>query len=186
MRLASFLLAAAALAAPAAAQTPVDLPRFDSIELMGGGDVTVRHGAVQRVTFTEAEAGQAVFEVERGKLRIRACRRSCRNQRLKVEIVTPRLDAAAITGGGTIQFRAGLPPRDNLALAITGGGRIDAAPLRAGNVAASIRGGGTIDAGTAGALAVSIVGGGRVLYCGDPAKTVSVHGGGTVSKSCKR
>ncbi|MFN3389673.1 MAG: GIN domain-containing protein [Allosphingosinicella sp.] len=186
MRFATLLLAAAALAAPAAAQTPVDLPRFDGIELRGGGDVTVRHGAVQRVTFTEAEAGQAAFDVVRGKLVIRACRKSCRNQRLRVEIVTPRLDAAAITGGGTIRLAAGLPPRDNLALAVTGGGRIDAGPVRAANVAASVKGGGTIQAGTPRALAVSIAGGGSVHYCGDPAKTVSVHGGGTVSKSCSR
>lgn len=184
MRLASALIAAAALAAPAAAQTPVNVPRFDSVELRGGGEVVVRHGSVQRVTFTASQPDQAAFEVERGTLVIRACRRSCRNQRLRVEIVTPRLGAAAITGGGSVQLAPGLPPRDRLALAITGGGRIDASRLRAGNVAASIKGGGIIHAGTPRALAAAIHGGGSVRYCGEPAKTVSVHGGGTVSRSC--
>lgn len=185
MRLA-FFLAAAALAAPAAAETPVDVPAFDGIELRGGGDVVVRHGPVQRVTFTATHPDLVAFEVERGTLVMRPCRRSCRDQDFRVEIVTPRLGAAAIHGGGAIRFASAFPPRGNLALAIHGGGRIDAARADARSVAASIKGGGTIRTGEARALAVSIHGGGSVRYCGDPAKTVSIHGGGTVSKGCAR
>ena len=186
MRLASFLLAAAALAAPAAARTPVNVPAFDAIQLRGGGDVVVRHGPVQRVTFTATHPNLVAFAVERGTLVMRPCRRSCRDQDFRVEIVTPRLGAAAIQGGGAIRFASGVPAGGNLALSILGGGRIDAARSDARSVAASIKGGGIIRTGEARSLAVSILGGGSVRYCGDPAKTVSINGGGTVSKSCAR
>ena len=205
MRKTSLIFALAALAAPAAAQTPVDVPRFGGVSVHGGGDVTVRHGAVQRVSFTATHPDLVEIKVERGKLVISPCRRSCRNQRLKVEVVTPTLDSAAIHGGGHLRIERGFPRRDDLALAVHGGGRLDAARAEADDVsaaihgggvivtdaprslAASIHGGGVIKTGAPASLAVAIHGGGTVNYCGKVgSQTVSINGGGTITESCGR
>ena len=63
-----FLLAAAA-SAPALAVEPVPVPNFRSIELHGGGTVTVVPAAVQRVTFLEGSPQFTRVRVDRdGKL----------------------------------------------------------------------------------------------------------------------
>ena len=205
MRKTSLIFALAALAAPAAAQTPVDVPRFDGVSVQGGGEVDVRHGAVQRVSFTATHPELVEIKVERGNLVIRPCRRSCRDQRLKVEVVTPSLDAASIHGGGHLRIERGFPRRDSLALSVHGGGRLDAqhadaddvaAAIHGGGViatgaprslAANIHGGGVIRTGAPRSLAVAIHGGGTVNYCGKlGSKTVSINGGGTISESCSR
>ena len=180
-----FLATAAviALAAPAAAQTPVRVGAFDSIELRGGGEVIVRFGREQRVTLVAGDPNLASIEVDRDRdLVIRPCRSSCRNQRLRVEVVTPQLNAVAIHGGGQIRTEGAFPARGSLALAVNGGGTLDARSLRADAVAAAINGGGRIRTSPARTLAAAIRGGGAVLYTGDPRTTVSIDGGGTVSR----
>lgn len=175
--------AAIALAAPAAAQTPVRVGAFDSIELRGGGEVIVRYGREHRVTLLSGDPNLASIEVDRDRdLVIRPCRTSCRNQRLRIEVVTPALNAVAIHGGGSIRTEGTFPARGSLALAVVGGGNLDARSLRADAVAAAINGGGRIRTAPARTLAASIRGGGAVLYTGDPRTTVSINGGGTVSR----
>lgn len=182
------ILAAAALAAvcaipSATAQTPISVGRFDSIELRGGGELVIRHGPRQSVTLLSGDRALAGFDIERGnRLVIRPCRTSCRNQRLRVEIVTPELEAVAVHGGGTIRAEGGFPAEDNVAVAIHGGGTIDTRAVRGRNVAASIVGGGLIRVAAERSLAASIVGGGAVRYVGDPRTTVSINGGGTVNR----
>jgi hypothetical protein len=172
-----------ALAAPAAAQTPVRVGAFDSLELRGGGEVVIRHGREQRVTLISGDPNLASIEVDRdGDLVIRPCRRSCRNQRLKVEVVTPDLGAVAIHGGGVIRTEGAFPARGSLALAVNGGGILDARAIRADSVATAINGGGRIRTSPARTLAASIRGGGAVTYTGDPRTTVSINGGGTVTR----
>ena len=171
------------LAAPAAAQTPIRVGAFDSIELRGGGDVIVRHGREHRVTVTGGDPNLASIEVDRdGDLVIRPCRRSCRNQRLRVEVVTPELEAVAIHGGGQIRTESGFPARGSLALAVNGGGALDARMLRADRVAAAINGGGRIRTSPERNLIAAIRGGGAITYTGDPRTTVSINGGGTVTR----
>ena len=180
------LLAAAtlALAVPAAAQTPVAVPAFDSIELRGGGHVTIRHGARQRVTLVRGNTEMTQFRVDRnGQLTIQACVRRCRNYDLRIEIVTPEVDAAAIHGGGAIRTEGSFPGQSSLAVAINGGGAIDVRSVAARNVAASIRGGGVIRTDARDSLAASINGGGAITYLGNPTTTVSINGGGTVSRA---
>lgn len=175
--------AAAALAAPSAARTPVRVGAFDSIELRGGGDVVVRHGRTHSVTIVGGDPNLALIEVDRdGDLVIRPCRRSCRNQRLSVEVVTPELDAAAISGGGTIRTEGAFPARGSLALAVNGGGTLDARSIRSDSVAGAINGGGRIRTSPARTLAASIRGGGAITYTGNPRTTVSINGGGTVTR----
>lgn len=181
------ILAAAALAGLAAipgatAQTPISVGRFQGIELRGGGEIVFRHGAQQRVTMLSGDRAQAGFDVDRqGTLVVRPCRTSCRNQRLRVEIVTPRIEAVAIRGGGSIRAEAGFPAADDIAVAIHGGGTIDTRAVRSRNAAAAIVGGGLIRVAAQRSLAASIMGGGAIRYVGDPQKTVSVNGGGAVT-----
>jgi hypothetical protein len=186
-------LAAALLAAPlvaavsaipgAVAQTPIEVGRFDSIELRGGGDLVIRHGARQSVTMLSGDRALAGFDVDRdGTLVIRPCRTSCRDQRLRVEVVTPVLEAVAIRGGGTIRTEGGFPAAANVAVAVHGGGTIDARAVPGRNVAAAIVGGGLIRVAARDNLAATILGGGSVRYLGDPRTTVSVNGGGAVTR----
>jgi hypothetical protein len=182
------ILAASALAALAAipgavAQTPISVGRFDEVELRGGGDIVIRHGAEQRVTMLSGDRALASFEVDgQGRLVIRPCRRSCENQRFRAEIVTPRLEAVAIRGGGTISAEGGFPAEDNVAVAIHGGGTIDARAVTGRRVAAAIVGGGHIRVSAERNLAASIIGGGAIEYVGEPRKSVSILGGGAVTR----
>lgn len=182
MRMTMIAALAASLAAmPVPAQTPVAVPAFDSIELRGGGEVTVRHGTVQRVTFLRGNADTTKFSVDaQGQLRIDACRRSCRGYRLELEIVTPELEGAAISGGGVITGEGDFPDRGMLALAVSGGGAIDLTAIEAGDVAAAVRGGGAIRTHARDSLTASISGGGAIAYRGDPRVTSSIEGGGAV------
>ena len=176
-----FALGLLLAAAPAAAQGPVAVPSFDSVELQGGGHVVVRHGPTQRVTIIRGNSEMTRFRVERDRLEILACVRSCRNYDLQVEIVTPDIGGLAIRGGGAIRVEGRFPRRDELAIAVTGGGAIDARLIEAGDVAASISGGGSIRTHASARLAASINGGGAVRYRGDPETTVAINGGGSVT-----
>ena len=176
--------ASALLAAP----TPVPASGFDSIELTGGGRVSVRHGESHRVTLLHGDLRTSRVEVVRDgdgdpRLVIQACRSSCRDYRLEVEVVTPRLDAASIRGGGEIEIEGIFPDRESIALAVTGGGEIDARPLRAASVVAAVRGGGTIRAEPRESLVAAVSGGGSILYSGSPNVVQSVSGGGEVTRA---
>ena len=174
-------VAALVAAAPAAAQTPVAVGAFDSIELQGGGRVIVRHGPAQRVTLMRGDLETTRFTVNRdGKLEIDACVRTCRNYRLEVEIVTPALDALAIKGGGEMRTEGAFPRSNALALAVEGGGEIDATSFESAHVAAAIDGGGSIRTAARDTLAAAIDGGGEVRFRGDPRVSSVINGGGMV------
>jgi hypothetical protein len=172
--------------APAAAQTPVSVPAFDSLELRGGGRVTVRHGAEQSVTLVRGDPAITRFTVDRdGRLRIDACTRTCRDYDLRVEIVIPELDAVAIEGGGTIRADGRFPERRALAIAVSGGGTIDMSAVSTADVAASVHGGGSITTHARNSLAASINGGGSVRYLGDPSVSSAINGGGSVAPASR-
>jgi hypothetical protein len=179
----AFAVLALALAAPASAQTVVPVGAFDGVSLLGGGEVRLRHGPVQKVTLIQGDPTVSSLRIENNKsLVIRACRTRCRNYKLVVEIVTPRIEAVAITGGGSVVSGPGFAAQRSLAASITGGGTLDLDSLAARDVAASIRGGGLIRTDARESLAVSIHGGGSVTYLADPQTSVAVHGGGTVRR----
>ncbi len=174
-------LAAPFAVAPAPAQTPVAVPAFASIELRGGGVVTIRHGSSQQVRLVRGNSETTRFSVDgQGRLRIDACRRSCRGYRLEVEIVTPDLEGAAISGGGAIRAEGDFPDRGRLALAVSGGGAIDFTAVESRSVAAAVRGGGAIRTHARDSLMASISGGGSIAYLGDPHVTSAIEGGGAV------
>lgn len=180
MRILTLLALAAALPLASASAEPVPVAGFRSIELVGGGTLIVRPGSTQRVELVEGSRGVSDFEVRNGTLRIRACRTSCRDYRLRVEVTTPRVEGLAITGGGSVRVQPGFRPQDRLAVAITGGGSIDADAVQANGVAASIRGGGSIDVHARSTLTASVQGGGSIDYRGDPRVTTAIQGGGSV------
>jgi hypothetical protein len=170
---------------PAVAETSVPLSRFDSVELIGGGEVILRHGPAQKVTLLEGSTDLTDFTVdENGRLSIRACVRTCRDYDLKVEIVTPTLEAAAVRGGGSIETRGEFPAQNSIALAVEGGGGIDLRRVSVEEVAAAVTGGGVIKTQASQQLAAAIHGGGQITYCGNPSITSSVNGGGVITRGC--
>ena len=187
---AALALAAFAAPAPAAAQTVVPVAAFKSIQLRGGGEVRLRHGPVQRVTILEGSTAYTTIALKNDDRRrnpdqlvIDACNRNCpRNYKLKVEIVTPDLTAAAVAGGGAIRTVGGFPAGDTLAVAVNGGGHIDVRSARTDTVAAAVNGGGTIFAQPRASLAAAIRGGGEIRYWGNPSVVTSVQGGGVVKR----
>lgn len=178
-----------ALSAPASAAEVVPVPAFDEVQLMGGGDVVIRPGPVQRVTILNGSSQFTSMRVTgqgRGggdKLEIRACNRRCQGRYdLRIEIVTPDLSAVAIHGGGRIVIAPGLPGRNDVAAAVKGGGHIDIRALPARDVAAAVHGGGAILVRPQATLAAAINGGGSIRYWGNPQITTAINGGGTVSR----
>lgn len=187
MRLALLLSAAVLAAAPtvAAAQTVMPVDKFDSVELLGGGTITIRQGPVQRVTMIRGDRDVAGFEVvDRGqgrKLIVSSCRGFCMgSHHLEVEIETPSLNGATINGGGHIVAEGAFPAQGAVSAVIHGGGIIDikAVPAQAASVV--IHGGGKILVAAQNSLSASINGGGSIRYVGQPTVSTSIHGGGTV------
>src|SRR3954452_6512125 len=90
--------------APVFAAEVVPVSAFRSVQLRGGGEVTLRPGPVQRVTIVEGSAQITHFRVDRdGQLRIDVCDGNCpRQYRLRVEIQSPQAPDVAIAGGGLI------------------------------------------------------------------------------------
>jgi hypothetical protein len=176
-------VAAAALAAPSVAQTPFRVAAFDSLRLVGGGEIILRYGAEQRVTLLSGDPAVAAIEVGRdGDLVIRPCRRSCNQRNFRVEVVTPSIDAVAITGGGRIRSQSGFPARASIALAVTGGGDLDARALPAASVVAAVQGGGRIATTAERSLVSAVNGGGAIVFRGDPSRTTTINGGGSVTR----
>ena len=186
-------------AVPATAADVVPLPRFKAVELRGGGEVVLRHGPVQRVTIIEGDrnisslevAGPSERRVGRNTFRnsgeslvIRACEERCpRNYRLRVEIVSPEVTAIAISGGGTVRTVGTFPRTGAVALAVSGGGVLDARTLTADAVGASVSGGGLINTYPRSSLGASVRGGGTIRYWGNPSVGQSVRGGGAVVRA---
>ena len=175
---------AIAAAAPALAVEPMPVPAFRSIELHGGGIVTIVPAAVQRVTLLEGTTQFTRVRVERdGKLVIDSCNQICpRDYRLRVEIESPRVLGLAIDGGGVMTSANGFAPQNELGVAVNGGGKIDARSISAAHVGAAVNGGGVIMVRARSALGATVNGGGEIRYWGDPAVATSVQGGGAVRK----
>jgi hypothetical protein len=174
-----------AATAPALAAEVVPVPAFRQIELSGGGEVLVRPAAVQRVTITSGDSRSTRVRVVRdGRLEIDVCEPSCpRNYRLQIVVDTPRIDAVAIKGGGTITAAPGFKAQRDLATAVLGGGRIDARSLGAVHVAAAVNGGGEILVSPQSSLAAAVRGGGQVRYSGNPQVSSAISGGGVIRRN---
>lgn len=173
---------ALAVSAPAISSEIVPLPHIKSIELRGGGKVTLVPGANERVTILEGSSHVTHLYVERdGQLVIDTCNGECPpSYRLSVEIEAPRVPDLGVSGGGRISASSGFPAQRHLSAAVNGGGTIDARALEAGNVSAAVNGGGELLVRARATLAGAVNGGGHVRYWGNPHVTAALHGGGSV------
>jgi hypothetical protein len=181
MRASNLMLAALASVATAGeAQAPAAASTFQSIELRGGGTVTVRHGPVRRVAVRSGGAGRAI-RYEGDKLVIDRCGRPCpAGHRIEVDVTAPSLAGLAVTDGGTIQLVDGFPSQAEVAAAVSSGGTIDMRRLGAARVTAAVAQGGRIFATAGRELTAAVLDGGLVTYWGNPKVTSSVRRGGAV------
>ena len=177
-------MAAFAASAPALATEVVPVPAFRSVQLRGGGEVSIRPGPVQRVTIVEGSSRITRFRVERdGKLRIDVCDGNCpRQYRLRIDLQSPSAPDVAIAGGGLIRASAGFPAQRQLSAAVSGGGKIDMLAVSASSVNAAVHGGGLISVRPHSSLSAAVNGGGQVRYAGNPTVSSAINGGGSVHR----
>jgi hypothetical protein len=182
----TLLLAAAVLPFAASADTVVPAPRFDSVELEGGGHVVIKHGDVQRVTILKGSTQFTHIATEwmqPHKLKIDACNADCpREYDLEILIETPDMVSVAISGGGHIESSGTFPDQHEVTAAVEGGGHIDLRSIDAANATAAVEGGGKIMIRAEKNLTAAVNGGGSITYWGDPQVTEAVNGGGNVSR----
>jgi hypothetical protein len=172
----------ALLAGPSSAQVAdgTSGAAFRSIELRGGGIVTVRHGATRAVNVIGANPGRPI-RTEGDRLIIDRCGRNCpRGHRITVEVVTPQLSRVAVNDGGIIAVSDGFARQSALAVSVSQGGMIDARALEADQVAAAVNEGGRILTSPRRQLSATISNGGAVTYWGEPRVTSAINGGGVV------
>lgn len=155
---------------------------FDSIELRGGGHVTLHYGPAQAVTLVSGSTEFTRFAIEDGhKLVIDACNDNCpHDYHLEIEIASPHISAVAIEGGGRIAAAPGFPAQDRITAAVEGGGDIDLTTLNSHDATAAVDGGGKIRIHADGRLTAAVNGGGAIRYTGNAQVTSAIDGGGSV------
>jgi hypothetical protein len=175
-----------ALAVPATTRAAenISVPAFRSIELRGGGAVTLVPGPVQRVTIISGSSEYTHIYVKHGsRLRIDACNRQCpRNYPLQIRIESPTVPILAVEGGGKISTARGFAAQPQLIVAADSGGEIDAREVPAAVVTAAVQGGGEIKVQALRTLTGAVCGGGSIRYWGSPAVTTAIDGGGSVRR----
>jgi hypothetical protein len=176
---------AVAFSAPALAAEIIPIGSFRSVELRGGGDVTLVPGPVQRVTILNGSSRFTHIYLRRdGQLRIDACNAQCpRRYDLQIRIESPRAPDVAISGGGAIVASSGFAPQGQLSAAIDGGGMIDVRTIGANDVSAAVNGGGRILVRPRTRLSAAVRGGGDIRYNGNPQVSMAVSGGGDVRRA---
>jgi len=177
-----FFAVALAASAPALASEIAPVPRFDSVELRGGGNVAIVPGPVERVTIVEGSSRfTRIYVDRRGSLKIDVCNDECpRNYRLSVQIQSPRVPVMAVDGGGAINVAGGFGAQRALTLAVNGGGRIDTRAVNASDVTAAVNGGGQLFVRANSGLTGAVRGGGLIRYWGNPEVTSAIDGGGSI------
>lgn len=179
-----FVVGLLSLPAQVHAAENVPVSPFRSVELVGGGDVEIVPGAVQRVTLLGGSAAYTRFAVERGgKLRIDACNSRCpRNYRLHIRIESPQVPDVAIRAGGRISVARGFAPVRALGAAVSAGGTIDVRAVDAAQVSAAVNAGGDIYVRARNRLNAAVNAGGAIHYTGNPQVSMAVANGGSVSR----
>lgn len=176
-------LTAAALTAPALASELVSVPEFRSVQLRGGGVVSVVPGAAQRVTIVDGSSQFTHVWVERnGQLKIDTCNNRCpQHYRMRIQIESPRVPDLGVNGGGLITVQNGFKPQSQISLAVNGGGKIDSRSVNTASVSAAVNGGGEALVRASSNLSAAVNGGGLVRYSGNPRVSSAIHGGGLVA-----
>lgn len=167
------LFAFSLLPLAASAAETVSVPPFKSIELRGGGHITLRHGDNQHVSIVNGSTKFTAFHIEpNGRLVIDACNESCPHRYdLDIEIVTPVIEGVAISGGGHIAATSGFGTQAMITAEVSGGGDIDLRSINAQRVNASVSGGGDMRLHAEKSLMAAVDGGGAITYWGHPTVT---------------
>ena len=183
IRLAALVAATTLLTGASVAGNDVKLPPFSAIAVHGGGEVKVSYGPVQRVTVIKGDMKVARVEVKGQTLDLAACTGVCWGQHdLLVEVVTPKLEALDIHGGGSITAQGTFPKLPHVRAEIHGGGEADLRAIPFETVDADVHGGGALQVKALNALNAQVHGGGEINYVGHPAHIASqTHGGGSIS-----
>jgi hypothetical protein len=179
-----FFALALAVSAPALATDLVPVRAFRSVQLHGGGDVSIVPGPVQRVTILNGSTQFTTFRMrDNGQLQIDACNERCpRNYNLRIQIESPYVPAVAIEAGGTIVASRGFAPQRDVAAAVRAGGTIDLRALSVDEVSAAVNSGGDIYVRPRVSLAAAVHAGGDIHYSGNPQVSMAVSDGGDVSR----
>jgi hypothetical protein len=155
------------------------------VQLTAGGDLSIVHGPVQRVTLLNGSTDMTSFRVDReGRLTIRtSCDRRCPHEyNLRIQIESPRVPDIAVQAGGTIRVAPGFAPQRDLSAAIDAGGTIDARALPVDSVSAAVNAGGDIYVRARNRLNAAVNAGGDIHYSGNPQVSMAVANGGNVSR----
>ena len=179
----AFLLASTASVlhvAPGAAARERQTEPFSSVELRNGGELLIRHSTRRSVILSSAQSRARVVD---GRLVVEICPKHCAHgERTPVTVLTPALEAVAVSNGGILRIEGAFPRQPSLAASVEQGGTIDIRAMQAENVAASIFHGGRIFTRPARSLTASVRSGGIVAYWGDPAVQRAIAGGGVVER----
>lgn len=199
----SILMAAAILPAATASSAtaqPIALPKFEAVELKGGGgEVILRHGPSQRVTLLSGDPRITRLEVPPqivqrvGKdtitnggetLVINGCNGDCpRGYHPKIEVVSPHVSGIAASSGGKVIAVGGFPTQSSIGVAAMSGGEIDIRAMAVRSVGAHASGGGIIRTRPLANLGASAGAGGQIIYSGNPKTGVHVDTGGSVTRA---
>ncbi len=166
------------------AQQVIPAAHFHSVELRGGGDLTIVPGPVQRVIIVHGSTQFTTVRVLRdGKLQIDACNQRCpHNYPLQIRIESPSMPDVAVQAGGTIVAGRGFAPQGDVAAAVSAGGTIDLRAVTADEVSAAVNAGGDIYVHPRISLNAAVNAGGDVHYSGNPQVSMAVSNGGNVSR----
>ena len=163
-------------------QHGVPLAPFTSVKL-NGVKAVLHYGSPQRVTLLKGNGDTSLITVTQEQLVIDKCRAKCpRGYELQVEIVTPLINAIAVTNGGAIESRGDFPLQTAMSLAVNHGGTVDARTISANNITAAVAQGGRILANPQVTMVASVSNGGVITYWGNARVTSSTEHGGVVSK----
>ncbi len=184
MKFAALLASAGILfVSPALAGTVIPLDHFSSVKVSDGGEVIIRHGAVQQVTLVKGSTEFTDFDVRDGKLDIVTCKQRCpHNYSLEIDIVMPKITAVAAEDGGSIETQGTFPAQEKLAAWANDGGRVDVRAITASQADAKADDGGDILIRAGSILNASAEDGGSVQYWGNPIVNRTVDDGGSVEK----
>jgi hypothetical protein len=165
------------------AREVIPTPHFDSVGVRGDAQVTIRHGAEQRVVLVKGNTRLTrigVDEPRSGSLEIEDCTARCPQN---YEIITPEIAGLAVKGDGVIKVEGNFAERDRLGLAVAGDGDIEARAVPARTVDAAVNGDGHIAAAASEMLTAAVNGEGTVTYYGRPRVRSVVNGDGAVQPS---
>ena len=167
---------------PAAAQTPLQLPAFNSIEV-NSGHIVLRPGPTQRVTLLQGSLSYTRVAVDGDVLVIDKCKDHCpRGYQLEVEIQVPTLRSVSLENGGWIKSLGSFARQTDLTARVSHGGTIDVRAIPVDRVTATVEQGGRILTVPRGSLFARVRQGGAITYWGNPQVKSSVQHGGVVDR----